>query len=161
MNPPTDATTTSPAARIPVLIGLAAVAVYLLLGVHSAVGILSGGGAPASDPYWLGRWKMFTDLRPHHTDLQASVRRDGAWQTVDLAAVLPNSWQEGPGYDRKAFWSHPERLEALATHTCQHTGAEAIAFSARRWEKTLGAPEQPVRSPEERRLLERDCVVSP
>ena len=161
MNPPPDASTTPPAARIPVLIGLAAVAAYLLLGVHSALGILSGGGALDSDPYWLGRWKMFTDLRPHHSDLQASVRRDGTWQHVDLAAVLPSSWQEGPGYDRKTFWSHPERLEALATHTCQHTGGEAIVLWARRWEKTLGAMEQPAHDPEERRLLERPCAVSP
>ncbi|MFT5686244.1 MAG: hypothetical protein ACI8RZ_007200 [Myxococcota bacterium] len=157
MLPITDATTTPPVARVPVLIGLAAVAVYLLLGVNSAVGILSGSGHPKSDPYWLGRWKMFTDLRPQHAELRASVHLDGVWAPVALAEVFPNSWQEGPGYHRKTFWSHPDRLAALAEHTCQETGAASVRLWAHRWDKTLASAEQPVLNPEERTLLEQPC----
>ncbi len=161
MTPPTDATTTPPAARIPVLIGLAAVVVYLLLGVNSAVGILSGAGHTGTDPYWLGRWKMFTDLRPQHTALHASVHRDGSWVPVDLAAVFPNAWQEGPGYDRKMFWGHPQRLAAFAEHTCRETGGEAIVVWVSRWDKLLASAHQPEVMPEERRLLEQPCGERP
>ncbi len=156
-SPPHDATTTPPWARAPVLIGLLAVAVYLLMGVYSAAGVLSDAEQDDSDPFWLGRFKMFTDLRPHHTELRASVLEDGAWAELALWEVFPNAWQEGPGYHRRMFWSDPERLAGLAGQVCRRTDAEAVRLRVVRWHKTLASVSQPEQDREERPLLEQPC----
>lgn len=157
MSTPQDATTTPPPAQVPVLIGLLGVAVYLAMGVVSSVQVLRH---QEQDPdlFWLSRFKMFTTLRPQHTALQAAVLREQVWSPVALETVLPNRWQEGPGYDRPAFWRDARRLTALATYTCSETGAEAVRLSVVRWEKTLAAVEQPTRSAEHRDLLEVPCA---
>ena len=150
-------TTTPVRLRLPVLVLLAGVALYLLLGAHSAVQILSGQ-PPGADPFWLGRFKMFTDLRPHHTALVAEVRQGGAWRALALEEAVPSSWQEGPGYNRSSFYRHPDRLAALAAAVCEHAGAEAVRLGVTRWEKTLGSAEQPPTGLERRALLEVGCA---
>lgn len=152
-----DITTTPPAARAPVLVGLLGVAVYLAMGIVSSVQVLRHQ-EQGRDLFWLSRFKMFTTFRPHHSTLQAEARHGQAWSPIALEAVFPNRWQEGPGYNRPAFWRDPERLGALAAHACTATGAEAVRVSVLRWEKTLATSEQPVRGAERRDLLEAPCA---
>jgi len=132
------------------------VALYLLMGVHSAVGILSGS-EQAGDPFWLGRWKMFTDRRPQHIELRAEGMQVGEWTPLALSSVFPNAWQEGAGYHRAAFWKNPQRVVALADHTCKVTGVAAVRIFVVRWEKTLASAAQPERNLEQQMLLEQPC----
>ena len=151
-----DQRTTPPPARPLVLVGLGLVAAYLGLGLASAVWSLSGE-ASESRWFWLGRFRMFTDLRPHHIALQARIESDGQWRDLDLATVYPSAWQEGPGYDRGSFWKDAGRVSGLAESLCQRTGAAAVQLSVARWEKTLASHTQPMVNPEHRELLVRRC----
>ncbi|GDX82636.1 hypothetical protein LBMAG42_44470 [Deltaproteobacteria bacterium] len=100
-------------------------------------------GLPAIQAFtWLGRWRMFTELRDRHSDLLAEAGRGGAWSAIDLAARYPNHWDEGPGYLRDDFYGDPRRLEALALDLCGLSD-EAVRFTRVTWAKSPGQHEQP------------------
>lgn len=91
---------------------------------------------------WLGRWRMFTELRDRHSDLIAEANRGERWSAIDLAERYPNHWDEGPGYLRDDFYGDPRRLEALAHDLCQE-GDESVRFTRITWAKSPGQDEQP------------------
>lgn len=157
-----DARTTPRALRPLVAGGIAAAAVYFLLCFQLAlVGfgrVPSNAVIDALQPVlWPGRWRMFTDLRTTHTDLDVDVLTDG-WRAVDPASLYPARWDEGPGYTRDAFLSDGARVVALAEDICARTGARRVRLTRVVFDKTLGSRAQPrvnaVRTP----LVERDCA---
>jgi hypothetical protein len=156
------ARTTPEWARPFVLAGLGAYAVYSGLAFWLALGGFSGFESPAAvkalDPVlWVGRWRMFTDLRTTHTDLDLAVLGDD-WQPVELAALAPLHWNEGPGYTRDAFLRDNGRLVQLAGELCTLTAGQAVRLTAVVFDKTPGNVEQPRVNPRSTRLLEHDCA---
>ena len=97
------------------LLTLMLLAGYFLVSYRVALANLGVAEPPAGAPAaqsltWLGRWRMFTELRPRHTDLEADACDDAGHCTrVDLAALYPNHWDEGPGYLRDDFLRDPRR----------------------------------------------------
>lgn len=152
---PTDVRTTPAAARVPVLLALLLLGLYLLGGVASAEAGFADpdGSARMERVFWLGRWRMFTDLRTRHSGIDAELRRDGAWAPVDLAAVYPSRWDEGPGWLRDDFVDDAPRVRRLVLDLCRRTGADAARLTRVRWQKTLGQREPPRGEGEERRVL--------
>ncbi|MFZ5481715.1 MAG: hypothetical protein ACOZNI_33440 [Myxococcota bacterium] len=146
MTPPrgADARTTPPAWRPVVVAGLAALAVYVLACFQLA---LAGFGTvekiaiveASKDLLWLGRWRMFTDLRTTHADLRLEV--DG--REVDVASLYPSRWDEGPGYTRDDFLDDRPRVAAMARDVCARTGARGVRLTRVTWTKTPGSREQP------------------
>lgn len=159
MGPEVDVRTTPRAARPFVVAGLSGVALYFLLCFLLA---LSGfGGTPAwlaalEPVLWPGRWRMFTDLRTTHTDLDVDVWNDG-WTAVDPASLYPARWDEGPGYTREAFLSDPARVEGLARDLCARTGGRRVRLTRVVFAKSPGLREQPRIDAVRTVLLERDC----
>jgi hypothetical protein len=144
-----------------VVVGLAGLALYMLLCFRVALGGFSGFHKPplvaALEPaLWVGRWRMFTDLRTTHTDLDAALLRDD-WQALDLATVYPARWDEGPGYSRSAFLGDPLRVAALADSLCRRTDARAVRLTQVVFDKTLGSAEQPRVNPRSTQMLEQTC----
>ena len=157
-----DARTTPPRARPLVLAGLAAMAMYLLLCFRVALGGYEGFDTPPllatlEPALWAGRWRMFTDLRTTHTDLDVEIRVSGEWQPLNLATLYPLRWDEGPGYTREAFLVHEPRVRALALDLCERTHAEAVKLSRVIFDKTPGSAIQPRVNPQTTLLLERRC----
>lgn len=134
------------------VVALQLLAVYFLVSYRVALANLGVAepprGAPAAQAFtWLGRWRMFTELRPRHTDLLAEARDPaGAWTPVDLAALYPNHWDEGPGYLRDDFLRDPARVALLAADVCARSpGAGGVRLTEVTWAKTPGEREQPRR----------------
>jgi hypothetical protein len=129
---------------------LAAVAAYFAFCFAVALVELRGGDAPdeLARRAWLGRWRMFTDLRTTHTDLAIEV--DGA--PVDPALLYPSRWDEGPGYTRDDFLDDPRRVAALARDVCARVPGDRVRLVRVRWAKTPGTREQP-REDERRAVL--------
>lgn len=133
------------------LLTLMLLAGYFLVSYRVALANLGVAEPPAGAPAaqsltWLGRWRMFTELRPRHTDLEADACDDAGHCTrVDLAALYPNHWDEGPGYLRDDFLRDPRRTGLLATDLCARTGATAIRLVEVSWARTPGTSEQPRR----------------
>lgn len=167
--PPTpDARTTPPRLRVPALVSLVALGVWFGVCYRFALANLGVAEPPAAlaawgDVFWLGRWRMFTDARPEHSDLLAEARVGGAWAPVDLGALYPSRRDEGPGYLREDFLEHPRRVAALAEATCARVpGApERIRFTSVRWPKTLGQVEQPRDRATTREVLDHPCARAP
>ena len=162
--PPPDAPRTTPPGLRPfALAGLAAVAFYLLLCFRFALEGFDAPNPPTGTSalesiLWIGRWRMFTDLRTAHTDLDLEVQRAGGdWEPVAMASLYPARWDEGPGYTRDAFLGDSARVAALAEDVCARTGGSAVRFTRVTFQKTPGAAEQPrsgeVRTP----VLEATC----
>lgn len=133
------------------LVALQLLAAYFLVSYRVALGNLGVAEPPRGFPAaqaltWLGRWRMFTELRPRHTDLLAETR-DGAggWSPVELAALYPSRWDEGPGYLRDDFLSDPGYVALLGADVCERTGAAAVRLTEITWDKTPGEREQPRR----------------
>jgi hypothetical protein len=160
-DPLNDASTTQPGARVRVLVGLALMALYLLGGVVSAAERITSPGHEGADLFWLGRWQMFTDLRPHHTELRAEFWQRGVWTEVELTDVCPNSWQEGPGFHRSSFWRDGQKLGALGRQICAETDSPRVRLYAVRWDKSLGSLSQPEVGLVRRDLLEAECRRDP
>lgn len=194
-----DARTTPPRLRLPALVLLVALGAWLGVCYRFALANLGVAEAPAAlaawgDLFWLGRWRMFTDARPTHTDLVAEARmggasgsdtadggasgsgasgsgaagsgaaegggaEGGAWVAVDLAALYPSRWDEGPGYLRDDLLEHPRRLAVLADATCRRVpgGPERIRFTLVEWPKTPGQVEQPRDRATTQLLLDHPC----
>lgn len=130
------------------LLALGGLGLYFLLAYRVALGTLGVAELPAGTPNllavtWLGRWKMFTDLRAEHWDLVAEVEVGGAWRAVDLGARYPSHWDEGPGYLRDDYYRDARRLGELARDLCTVDGATAARFTEQRWAKSRGQLDQP------------------
>lgn len=157
-----DARTTPPAARPLVVGGLVTLSVYMVLCFRLALGGYGGFERPAvlaplAPILWVGRWRMFTELRTTHTDLDVALLRDGGWQPQDMAALYPVGWDEGPGYTRDPFLGDPDRVAALAAELCGRTNAQAVRLTRVVFDKTPGSAEQPRVNPREHPLLEQAC----
>ncbi len=130
-------------------LSLGALAFYFVLAYRVALGTLGVAELPEGTPSlpgltWLGRWKMFTDLRATHHDVLVEVQVAGAWAPVDLAARYPTRWDEGPGWLRDDYYRDAARLQGLAATLCTvEAGATEVRFTEVRWPKTLGQVEQP------------------
>ncbi len=144
------------------VVGLLLLGLYFLVGYRVSLTNLGVAAAPAGLPglsglTWLGRWRMFTELRDHHTRLRCEVEGPGGWTELDLGARYPMRWDEGPGYERDDFYRDPARLADLARDRCAEPGATAVRFSLVRWKKTLGSREQPERDPQVEALGSWPC----
>ena len=106
---------------------------------------------------WLGRFRMFTELRDQHVVFEAEARGAGGWSPIDLAAIFPSHRDEGPGYQRDDLYRDPRRLDALGRALCDRLDTPAVRFSVRRWPKTLGRVEQPQSGVSVEPLSERSC----
>lgn len=155
--------TTPAALRPPVLAGLAALAFYLLLCFRFALAGFDAPNPPTRtsvlEPIlWVGRWRMFTDLRTAHTDLDLEVQRAGGdWEPVAMASLYPARWDEGPGYTRDAFLRDSARVAALAADVCSRTGGSAVRFTRVTFQKTPGAAEQPRTGEARTPVVEATC----
>lgn len=145
-----DARTTPPWARVPVLVGLGLFAAWFLVCYRFALASLGvaqepAGLAPYGDLFWLGRWRMFTDLRPIHTDLEVYALTNGGEAWVDMPALYPSHWTEGPGYLRDDVLDNPDRLAVIGEDICQRlpTHPRAIRFTKVTWPKSVGQVDQP------------------
>ncbi len=155
--PLNDASTTPTGARVRILVGLALMSLYLLGGVFSAAERITSPGHEGSDFFWLGRWKMFTDLRPHHTELRAETWQHGDWTGLELTEVCPSAWQEGPGFHRSSFWRDGRKLGDLERQVCAETGTQRVRLYTVRWDRTRGSSSQPEVGLVRRDLLETEC----
>ena len=133
-------------------VSLVALALYFLVAYRAALAGLGVAERPKAAPVihsltWLGRWRMFTELRQQHVVLvaEAGQLRAGtnAWEPIDLAAWFPSHRDEGPGYDRDDYFDEPKRQAQLAAALCRRTQATAVRLSVRRFAKTLGQQQQP------------------
>jgi hypothetical protein len=129
-------------------LSLVALALYFLVAYRVALASLGVAEKPAGAPRlasltWLGRWRMFTELRDQHVILTAEALAGAGWTPIDLAAMFPSHRDEGPGYDRDDFYDDPRRREQLARALCARVAAPAVRLSVRRFPKTLGQREQP------------------
>lgn len=128
---------------------LAGLVAYLGVCYRSSLAYLGvadmpAGVAGANDLFWLGRWRMFTELRAAHTDLDAEALVGDRWEARSLAALYPSAWDEGPGYLRDDFYTRPERLGRLADDLCGRTpGATRVRFTLVTWARTRGQVDQP------------------
>ena len=131
------------------LLSLFALTLFFLLAYRQALTNLGVAKSPAGVPHlqnltWLGRWKMFTELRNHHTDFVAEAQTpEGTWVPIDLAKRYVLHWDEGPGYQRDDFYADPGRLAELATDLCRDGGSTSIRFTLYTWDKTRGQVAQP------------------
>ena len=164
--PGADAQTTPRRARPFVVAGLAGVALYFLLCFILAVASFGKVSTPAllhalEPVLWPGRWRMFTDLRTTHIDLDAEIAGlagVGGWQPLSLADLYPARWDEGPGYTRDAFLGDANRVDALALDVCARTGAERVRLTRVVFAKTPGSVEQPRVDAVSTVLSERACA---
>ncbi len=145
-----DSRTTPGWLRVPALVGLGAVGIWFGVCYRFALANLGVAEPPAAlaahgDLFWLGRWRMFTDQRPMHTDLTVEALGGGSWAWVDLEALYPSDWSEGPGYLRDDLLENPQRLKRLAQDACRRVAGvpERLRFTKVTWPKTLGQMEQP------------------
>ena len=143
------------------LVALSLLAAYFLVSYRVALAAVGVARMPAGLPAaqaltWLGRWRMFTELRPEHMDLMAEVRT-GDWREVDLTALYPCRWDEGPGWLRDDWMDDPRRVDELATDLCRRTAADEVRLTRIRWPKTLGSREQPRTGAERTLLLDAVC----
>ena len=161
-----DAQTAPRRARPWVLAGLAGVAVYFLLCFYLALASFGRVSTPpllrALEPVlWPGRWRMFTDLRTTHTDLDAEIVSLGAvsgWLPLSLADLYPARWDEGPGYTRDAFLEDGDRVDALAVDICARMAAQRVRLTKVVFAKTPGSVEQPRVGAVSTVLSERACA---
>lgn len=158
-----DAQTTPRRARPWVLAGLAGVAVYFLLCFYLALASFGRVSTPpllrALEPVlWPGRWRMFTDLRTTHTDLDAEIVIFEDWLPLSLADLYPARWDEGPGYTRDAFLEDADRVDALAVDICARMAAQRVRLTKVVFAKTPGSVEQPRVGAVSTVLIERACA---
>jgi hypothetical protein len=130
------------------LLSLFGLAFFFLLSYRQALTNLGVAKAPGGVPHlqaltWLGRWKMFTDLRNHHTDFVAEAETPAGYTKIDMAKRYVMHWDEGPGYQRDDFYADPGRLAELARDLCRDGGASSIRFTKVTWDKTRGQVAQP------------------
>lgn len=141
---------------------LVALALYFLVAYRAALAGLGVAERPAGAPVlhsltWLGRWRMFTELRDQHVVLIAEAGGPQGWAPVELSAWFPSHRDEGPGYDRDDYFDDPRRQAQLAAALCARVQAPAVRLSVRRFPKTLGQQAQPERGATTALLLERAC----
>jgi hypothetical protein len=154
---------TTPRALQPLVLGLLAVlGLYLAAAFPFARAQLGTVELPSwaepIKPYtWLARWRMFTELRPSHLGVEVVAVTDAAKVEVDLAALYPCRWNEGPGYARDDFLRDADAVAALSADICARVDAGSLRWTRLRWPKTLGAREQPVHDVERRPLWEVPC----
>ncbi len=141
------------------LVGL--LAAYLFGGFWTTLSATDSGAHESSDFFWLGRFRMFTSLRPDHGALEAERKTDAGWERVSLAAVYRDDWPEGPGYARNTFRRDPALREDLAASLCQRVDGTAVSLLEVRWPKSLGTYEQPRTDVETRVLGEYICRTAP
>ncbi len=141
---------------------LAGLAFYFLLSYRVALATLGVAQLPKGLPAlqgvtWLGRWKMFTDLRDEHWDVEAEVQGASGWTRLDLAERYPLHWDEGPGYLRDDYYQNPKRLSVLAADLCRIPGTRAARFTEVRWPKTRGQEAQPRTGEKRTELVSFGC----
>ena len=130
---------------------------------YLGVADMPAGVAGASDLLWLGRWRMFTELRATHTDLDAEALVGDRWEARSLAALYPSAWDEGPGYLRDDFYRHERRVAALAVDVCERVGTPGaeVGVTLVTWTKTLGQVAQPRTDARRQTLLTWVCGAPP
>lgn len=141
---------------------LAALAAYFVIAYRVALSDLGVAEPPATmraakTLTWLGRWRMFTELRDHHVILEAEALQAGRWAPVDLSAIFPSQRDEGPGHQRDDLYRSPRRLDQLGAALCLRSGAEAVRFAVHRYPKTLGSRAQPAQGATVEPLGDRRC----
>lgn len=152
-----DARTTPRHLQVPVLLGIATLAWYLLMCVPHAM---------SSDaPRWsaLGNWKMFTTKSTTHYDLRATAKVDGEWVPTDLAALFPSTWDSGPRYARPSFFQDEDRVRVLAAALCGRDprAPAAVRLAAVTWPARPGEPALPARDATVHPLLQWSCAAPP
>ena len=125
-------------AQLPALALVLGCAVYLLGGFVTALDHAESGAHSGPDLFWLGRFRMFTELRPHHVTLAAERHTGAGWETVSLPTLYRSRWPEGPGYLRNTFRRDPKLREQLADSLCGRVEARRVRLSEVRWPKLLG-----------------------
>lgn len=161
--PLADARTTPPRLRAPVIVGLALLVAWFGVCYRFALAGLGVAEPPAAladggDVFWLGRWRMFTDLRVDHTDLLAEAYVGTGWVHADVETLYPSRWDEGPGYLRDDFLTRAGRLAAFAEDACGRVpGAARVRLTLVTWPKTLGQVDQPRVGETRRELLDHPC----
>ena len=138
-------------------------AVYFLLCFYLALASFGRVSTPpllrALEPVlWPGRWRMFTDLRTTHTDLDAEIVIFEDWLPLSLADLYPARWDEGPGYTRDAFLEDEDRVDALAVDICARMAAQRVRLTKVVFAKTPGSVEQPRVGAVSTVLIERACA---
>ena len=141
---------------------LMALGLYLLACYRASLTGLGVAAAPAGAPAlrgltWLGHWRMFTEKRDHHVDLEARVWSGGTATVVDLGARYPQRWDDGPGYLRDDFYEDPRRLAVLAADLCTLPGAARVELTLLRWPKQPGVAGAPREGLTRRDLAAQDC----
>ena len=92
---------------------------------------------------WFGGWKMFTEIDPMASRIDAQIQVAGSdqWQPIDLEALFPTQWESGPRYARTWFRQNPQAMKVLASSTCHRLEAqkpERVRFTVTQWQKKLG-----------------------
>ena len=149
-----DVRTTPRWARIPVLVILSLVTVYLVVCFHFAL----REGAPSWS--YFGGWKMFTSQDTWHAAVEAEGLIDGAWTEIDLEALFPSKWDSGHRYQRGPFRRSGNRMRTLAASTCHRLDNKptTVRFYEIKWRRTLGQQEQPRTGKiKKKRLVEWRC----
>jgi hypothetical protein len=147
-----DVRTTPSALRIPVLLGLAALAAYFL--------VCFGYGLDESAPRWAvpGGWQMFTVGSWSNTVVEADayvVGPDGQkeWLPVDMAALFPSQFDSGARY--RNIRTRGRAMDILADSTCDRDPRhpEQVRIVLVRWTNEIGV------SPHLRRGATRTTVT--
>lgn len=137
-----------------------ALGLYLLVCYRASLADLGVAQPPARLAgrfTWLGHWRMFTERRPDHVDLEARVQVGADWTLLDLATRYPQRWDDGPGYLRDDFYQDPGRLRTLALDLCTLPQARAVELTLLRWPKQPGVAGAPREGLNRRDLLHQDC----
>jgi hypothetical protein len=168
LNPLVDARTTPRWLRVPTLVAVGLLLVYLFVSYRQALAGLGVAEPPAgitmlNDIFWLGRWRMFTELRNTHTDLEVELRAGASRTPVDLTRLYPSRWPDGPGYLRDDFYRHERRVAALAVDVCERVGTPGaeVGVTLVTWTKTLGQVAQPRTDARRQTLLTWVCGAPP
>jgi hypothetical protein len=133
---------------------LGLLALYLL---GAALEAPDGQGEVGQPVFWLGRWRMFTDLRDKHEDIEVIAISGDREQALELASLYPSAWDEGPGYLREDFYARPERRAAWVRSLCARSRASALELWLLRWPRRPGQPAIPAEGIERELLWSGPC----
>ncbi len=158
---PRDAHTTPRWLQLPGLLLLGALAAYLGVCYHVALGKPRPALVADWSPHalWPGTWQMFTLLDRRHSALTAEAIRGDTSEPIDLGELFPTTWESGYRFSRSSFRKSPTRMRVLAAATCGRLAErpDEVRFTLTQWGKTLGDPDQPKNNPKVRTLLTWDC----
>jgi hypothetical protein len=136
--------TTPPRARVPALIFLALVLVYLLAGYRVALADLGYANRPAAFGqraapwFWAAQFHMFNEPRPTVSIVQATVQTQQGVVPVDLPKLYPTLREEGPSYARNRFYQDAARVALLGQDICRRVGGSSVRIWLERQAKQTG-----------------------